>query len=174
MFGDRERALLITETAAFAGLIAAGSWISIPFFPVPFTLQTLFVLLAGAVMRRFAVYPVALYLVAGSLGMPVFHGGTAGIGVLLGPTGGYLAGFLPAAAVAGLGYGGDSEIRRITALIGATAVIYSFGVAWLALSGPLPWEEAILLGVLPFLPGDAVKLAAAHTIAARIIPEHPP
>ncbi len=174
MFGDRERALLITETAAFAGLIAAGSWISVPFFPVPFTLQTLFVLLAGAVMRRYAIYPVAIYLLSGSLGLPVFHSGTAGIGVLLGPTGGYLVGFLPAAAVAGLGYCGTSEIRRITGLISATVVIYSFGVAWLAISGPLPWKDAILLGVLPFLPGDVVKLAAAYTIAGRVVPERPP
>ncbi len=173
MFGDRERALLITETAAFAGLIAAGSWISIPFFPVPFTLQTLFVLLAGAVMRRSAVYPVALYLLAGLLGMPVFHGGTAGIGVLLGPTGGYLVGFLPAAVVAGLGYSGISEMRRIAGLMGATGVIYFFGVAWLTLSTPLPWTEAVLLGVLPFLPGDAIKLGAAHTIAGKVVPENP-
>ncbi len=168
MFGDRVRALLITETAVFAGLIAAGGWVSIPFFPVPFTLQTLFILLSGAMMRKYAVYPVGLYLGAGALGMPVFHGGMAGIGVLMGPTGGYLIGFLPAAVVAGAGYRGTGEVRRVAGLFAATGVIYLFGVAWLSISGPIPLGQAILIGVLPFLIGDALKLAAAYGIAGKV------
>ena len=102
MYKAPGRPLLLTETAAFTGLIALGSWISIPFIPVPFTLQTLFVLLSGAVMRRYAVLPAALYVMMGILGIPVFHGGSAGLGILLGPTGGYILGFIPGAFVTGL------------------------------------------------------------------------
>ncbi len=88
MFGDLDRSRTIAYSAAFIGLITLGSWISVPCIPVPFTLQTLFVLLAGAVMKRYAVIPVSLYVILGALGLPLFHNGVAGIGVLLGPTGG--------------------------------------------------------------------------------------
>ena len=104
MFGDLRRSRRVAYTAAFIGLITLGGWISVPFVPVPFTLQTFFVLLAAAVMKREAVIPVTLYVLLGTLGLPVFHNGVAGFGVLLGPTGGYLAGFIPAALIAGIAY----------------------------------------------------------------------
>ena len=104
MFGDLRRSRRVAYTAAFIGLITLGGWISVPFVPVPFTLQTFFVLLAAAVMKRDAVIPVTLYVALGALGLPVFHNGIAGFGVLLGPTGGYLLGFIPAALLAGLAY----------------------------------------------------------------------
>ncbi|MDD5188946.1 MAG: biotin transporter BioY, partial [Methanoregula sp.] len=102
MFGDLQRSRIVAYSAAFVALITMGSWVSIPFFPVPITLQTLFVLLSGAVMKRYAVIPVSLYILFGAIGLPVFHNGIAGIGVLLGPTGGYLLGFLPVALIVGL------------------------------------------------------------------------
>ncbi len=82
-------------------LITVGGWISIPFI-VPFTLQTLFVLLAASVMKKYAVIPAALYVLFGTLGLPLFHNGTAGIGILLGPTDGFLIGFILMAFTAGL------------------------------------------------------------------------
>ena len=102
MFGDLEKARIIAYSAAFIGLISLGAWVSIPFFPVPLTLQTLFVLLAGAVMKRYAVIPVSLYVLLGALGLPVYHTGVTGIGILLGPTGGYLIGFIFAALAVGI------------------------------------------------------------------------
>ena len=75
MFGDLRRSRRVAYTAAFIGLITLGGWISVPFVPVPFTLQTFFVLLAAAVMKRDAVIPVALYVALGALGLPVFHNG---------------------------------------------------------------------------------------------------
>lgn len=104
MLRDPARPVLIAFTAAFTGLIAIGSWISIPFVPVPLTLQTLFVILSGAVMGRYAAYPTGLYILMGALNIPVFHSGTAGLAVLLGPTGGYVLGFLPGALATGLAY----------------------------------------------------------------------
>lgn len=162
------RATLISYSATFIALIAAGSWISIPFIPVPLTLQTFFVLLAGIVMRRHAIIPVILYLVLGALNLPVFHNGTAGIGILLGPTGGFLIGFIPAAILAGLAYERENRHIRIAGLVLASAMIYLFGVFWLSYSASIPLLEATLLGMAPFVLGDAVKLFAAYKIGKRL------
>ena len=94
-----------------------GVGVSTLFFRLPVTLQTLFVLLAGAVMKRYAVIPVSLYVVLGALGLPVFHTGVTGSGILLGPTGGYLIGFIFAALVVGIAYENVSETVRITGLL---------------------------------------------------------
>lgn len=168
MYGDERRSRIIAESAGFIALIAAGSWISIPFIPVPLTLQTFFVLLSGAVMKRWAVVPATLYLLLGVLGLPIFHNGTAGLGVLLGPTGGYIVGFIGAALVAGLAYEHASEKVRVAGLVLATAVIYLFGVSWLALSTGMGLWTAAVGGMLPFLPGDAFKAAAAYLVARRL------
>ena len=87
---------------------------------MPFTLQTLFVLLAGIVMKRYAVIPVSLYVILGALGLPLFHNGIAGVGVLLGPTGGYLTGFIVAALMTGLAYETRRVSVRICGLVSAT------------------------------------------------------
>lgn len=168
MFGDLQRSRTLAYTAAFTGLIALGSWISIPCIPVPFTLQTLFVLMAAAVMKRKAVIPVAAFIILGILGLPVFHNGLAGLGVLLGPTGGYMIGFLAAAFVAGVAYECRKPVVRITGLICGTLLIYVGGVAWLMISLHLPLTTALVTGVVPFVIGDTIKAAAAYIIADRL------
>lgn len=165
MFGDPERTRIIAYSAAFIGLITLGSWISIPFFPVPLTLQTLFVLLAGTVMKRSAVIPVSVYVILGAIGLPVFHNGITGIGTILGPTGGYLIGFIFAALVAGLAYEHASTAVRICGLAAATIVVYLFGIGWLMISTGLGFLPAVIAGALPFLPGDMIKAGAAYFIA---------
>ncbi|MCK9298987.1 biotin transporter BioY [Methanoculleus sp. YWC-01] len=162
------RARILAYSGTFVALIAAGSWISVPLPPVPLTLQTLFVLLAGIVMKRYGAIPVALYVLLGAAGLPVYHNGTAGLGVLLGPTGGFLIGFIPAALVAGLAYEHESPASRITGLIAAVILIYAFGVAWLVYSASLSIYQAILVGVAPFVVGAAVKAAAAYAIGKRV------
>ena len=94
MFGDVQRSRIIAYSAAFIGIIALGRWISIPVGNIPFTFQTLFVLLAGIVMHRYGAIPVLLYSILGVLGLPLFHNGMAGIGVLLEPSGGTCSGSL--------------------------------------------------------------------------------
>jgi biotin transport system substrate-specific component len=168
MFGNLDRSRQITFTAAFIGLITLGSWISIPCIPVPFTLQTLFVLLAGAVMKRYAVVPVFLYVLLGALGLPLFHNGLAGIGVLLGPTGGYLIGFIAAAPAAGLAYEYSSRPVRVLGLVSATVLIYACGIGWLMYSLDRAFIPAFAAGALPFVIGDAIKAAAAYFIAERL------
>ncbi len=164
----QHRAQILAYSGTFIALIAAGSWVSIPLPPVPLTLQTLFVLLSGIGMKRYAVIPLGLYVLLGAAGLPVFHNGMAGLGVLLGPTGGFLLGFVPAALVAGLAYEHSSPKFRVAGLIAATGVTYLFGVAWLAYSASLTLPEAVMLGVAPFLVGDAVKILAAYTIGKRV------
>jgi biotin transport system substrate-specific component len=168
MFGDVQRTRIIAYSAAFIGLIAMGSWISIPIGTIPVTLQTLFVLLAGIVLHRFGAIPVLLYIILGALGLPLFHNGMTGIGVLLGPTGGYMIGFVFAALIAGLAYETKSRAIRIAGLAAATIIIYIFGVAWLMISLHMGFLPAVTAGVLPFIFFDLVKAGAAYLIAPRL------
>jgi biotin transport system substrate-specific component len=168
MFGDLDRSRTIAFSSVFIGLITLGSWISVPFIPVPFTLQTLFVLLAGTVMKRHAVIPVSLYIILGALGLPLFHNGVAGAGVLLGPTGGFLIGFIVAALVTGLAYEHSPRAVRIFGLIAGTLIIYACGMGWLMFSLDMEFLPAFAAGVLPFIIGDAIKAGAAYLIAERL------
>ncbi|MBT8507816.1 biotin transporter BioY [Methanomicrobiaceae archaeon CYW5] len=168
MYGNEQKSQLIALTATFVALITVGAWISVPLPPVPLTLTTFFVLLAGVIMKRYAAIPAALYLVLGALNIPVFHNGLAGIGVILGPTGGFIVGFIPAALIVGLAYEKKDRTLRIMGIFVATVLIYAFGVAWLSFSTGIALAEAILLGVVPFLIGDALKGVAVYYIGERI------
>jgi biotin transport system substrate-specific component len=102
------------------------------------------------------------------LGLPLFHNGVSGIGVLLGPTGGYIIGFVPAALLTGLVYERESRKVRIGGLALSTAIIYACGLVWLCWSTGMGFMAAAIIGIFPFLPGDAVKLYAAYMIAERL------
>lgn len=168
MFGDLKKSRIIAYSAAFIGLIALGAWISIPCVPVPFTLQTLFVLLTGAVMKRYAVIPVGLYVLLGSLGLPIFHNGMTGPGVLLGPTGGYLIGFIFAALIVGLAYEQKSKVLHMAGIALGTVITLLFGVAWLVISLPMGLVPALVAGFVPFIIGGVIKAGAAYLIAERL------
>ena len=158
---------LLSDAAAVFGVsllvaISAQIAIPLPFTPVPMTLQTLVVLLcAVALGSRRGPMAILLYLAEGAAGLPVFSGGRAGIGHLLGPTGGYLAGFLAAAVVVGaLAEAGwtHKPLHALAALLAGSACIYIPGMLWLGVS--VGSSRVIALGLLPFLPGEAFKLAA--------------
>lgn len=170
MSGNYHRSVIITHTTLFIAMTTVFSWISIPFFPVPITLQTMAVLLTGAIMKRYAGIPMAFYLILGAIGLPVFHNGTAGLGVLLGPTGGYLLGFIPATIIVGLLYEQKSEKIQVAGLVFGILVIYLSGLSWLVYSVPMNLVAAFIAGMLPFIPGDIIKAAAAFLIARRIQP----
>jgi biotin transport system substrate-specific component len=164
-------------TALFAALIAAGTFISIPlpFSPVPIVLQNLFALLAGLVLGPvLGASAVALYLIAGIIGAPVFAGATGGIVRIIGPTGGFLAGYLLAGLIAGLIAGFPKPEQKtplwriIAAVFAGLLIVYVPGVAWLKLSTGGTWAAAFTGGFIPFIPGDIVKGAAAVVIAPRL------
>ena len=162
----------IALSALFAALIAGGSFVAIPLGPVPLTLQVMFVLLAGLVLGpRLGALSVIAYLVLG-LVAPVYAGGTSGAGVLFGPTGGYLWGFIAGAALAGLTArrGGDPGLGRcvLGGLVGLVP-IYALGAAWLALQLHLDPGAAIAAGVVPFVWGDVVKAIAAALVARSMV-----
>ncbi len=158
----------------FAALTAVGALIRIPIpiSPVPLTLQVFFVLLTGLVLgSRWGATSMAVYVMLGIIGFPVFSGGSSGIGVILGPTGGYLIGFVMGAFITGLTVEnlGGSTIAMITAMIAGLTVIYAAGVLQLFIIADLPSiREAVLIGVLPFLIGDTIKLVAAFAVAKRM------
>jgi biotin transport system substrate-specific component len=158
----------VAFAALFAALIAAGAFVAIPLGPVPFTLQVLVVLLAGLVLGpRGGALAVTAYLVLG-LVAPVYAGGTSGVGVLIGPTGGYLWGFVIGAATAGLvaRRTGPGLPGLAVAALAGLAPVYVLGTAWLAFQLHMDAGAAIAAGALPFLPADLVKAGAA-ALAAR-------
>lgn len=149
-----------------SAVLAASAQVSLPMWPVPATLQSLAVLLLGALGgARLGVASVALYLAEGAVGLPVFANGAGGIAVLAGPTAGYLLGFLPAAWLAG--FAGRALPRQALVLTAAHLVLFVPGLAWL--SGFVGWERALVAGFAVFLPGTLVKtgLAVAVMRAAR-------
>jgi biotin transport system substrate-specific component len=149
--------------AAFAGLTALGARLEIPHYPVPYTLQTLVVLLAGAFLgpRNGAISQIS-YLAAGLLGAPVFAGGAAGLAPFIGPTGGYLLGFPLGAAVAGLLLTrGTSLVWAFISMGAGLAVIFLLGTLHLYAFALHDLTAAISSGFLIFSWWDMLKLGAA-------------
>lgn len=163
------RDLLLVAAGALLVALLAQVRIPLPFTPVPLTGQTFGVLLVGAALgskRGFAA--LGLYTGLGLVGAPVFAGGASGLGYALGPTGGYLFGFILSAYIIGLlaerGLERDIRTSLLPFAVG-TVIIYVLGAGGLAFYvGP---QAAIAKGVLPFLPGDLLKLVlAALTLPA--------
>lgn len=160
-------------TALFVALIACGAFVSIPIGPVPIVLQNLFVLLAGLIIGpAWGLACVAVYLIIGFAGLPVFAGATAGAGKLFGPTGGYLLGYLPAVMATGTI---SKALKKtmpgdIVALIAGSLIVYAAGVPWLKFAFSMSWSKAFAAGMLPFLIGDGLKIIAAALIAKKIRP----
>ena len=156
----------------FSLLLALCAQVSfyLPFTPVPITLQTFAVLLTGAALgsRRGAI-AMLVYLAEGAAGLPVFAGGFAGPAALVGPTAGYLWAFPIAAFVVGLLCERRLErsyLTSVLAMLPGTLIIYAFGVSWLAVLLHLSPLKAINAGLVPFIPGDLLKLL----VAAALLP----
>ncbi|MBI4055495.1 MAG: biotin transporter BioY [Elusimicrobia bacterium] len=155
-------------SVAFSLLIALCAQVAIPlpFTPIPITGQSFAVLFTGFLLgSRWGSLAVGLYLLEGSLGLPFFQGAHGGLLYALGPTGGYLSGFLPAAWLAGTlaERGWDRHpFSAAAAMFLASLPIYALGL--LGLLRFMPLERALLLGVFPFLPGDLLKILMAATL----------
>ena len=158
---------LLTGIVAFALLTALAAQVRfhLPWTPVPVTGQTFAVLLAGAVLGSWAgAASMALYLVIGAIGLPVFTDWSGGWAAATGATAGYLVGFILAAALVGAlaeRHQDRTVLTCVPAMLAGTAVTYLCGAWWLAHYLDVGAEKAIELGVSPFLIGDTVKLALA-------------
>lgn len=158
-----------------AALIAVCAWITVP-GPVPFTMQSfaiffLLFLLGG----KPGTVSVLIYILLGAAGVPVFSGFKGGIGVLLGPTGGYIAGFILSALLYWLitGLSVDPKKPGITAALAGLAVCYLCGTVWFVFvtskaNPAMNFTAALSLCVLPFVPFDILKIFLAKLLAARI------
>ncbi|MGA1145450.1 MAG: biotin transporter BioY [Candidatus Nanopelagicales bacterium] len=157
---------LILGGAAFVG-VTAQIVIPLPFTPVPLTLQTFAVLLVGAALGTWrGVASMVVYAAAGSAGVPWFSAGSSGAG---GASYGYILGFIVAAGVVGrLAERGATltPLRTAGLMVVGNLVIYSIGVTYLKFAIDVPWSTALALGVVPFLLGDALKIA----LAAGLLP----
>lgn len=177
--GTSEIRLTNAEKAAFGVVVfmiatAAGAFVRIPlpFSPVPLTLQTFFVLLAGAFLgKRLGAVSQTAYALVGASGLPIFAGAIGGALHLFGPTGGYIAGFIAASFMVGqlLDARRDQKFTRVLfVMAAASTLILVMGASWLAFGLHLGVEKAVMLGILPFLPGDAVKTVTAAIIFAGL------
>ena len=158
--------------ALFAALLALCSWISVPLADIAFTLQTFGIFLTlGLLGGKRGSLAILLYLLLGAAGLPVFSGFRGGLGMLLGATGGYLAGFLFSGFVYWLITGLLGDKFRLSAMLAGLLSCYLFGTAWYCL-GYAPQPQALgailLKCVVPFLLPDGCKLALAWLLTRRL------
>lgn len=164
--------ILRTVLLVLAGtvLLTVSAQFKVPYYPVPMTLQTLAVLLLGVVYGPgAAAASVISYLLLGAAGAPVFAGG-GGFAYLIGPTGGFLFSFLPAAALAGYAvkrHAAGGFIVLLLFMLAATLLIYVCGASYLA--AIIGIEKALTLGVYPFIIGDISKAVLAAVLAAQVV-----
>lgn len=162
----------MTVTAVMAALICVAGPLTIPVGPVPLSLATFAVYLAGSVLgRKKGVMAVGLYLLIGIIGVPVFSGFSGGFQKLAGVTGGYLAGYLPCAYLSGTGAEKRDSIGwwfHPLMMAAGTVLLYLIGTAVFILHTGNGLGAALSLCVIPFLPGDAVKIAAAAFLTVPV------
>ncbi len=167
----------IVFTALFAALIAVSGFISIPIpgTPIPIVLQNMLAVLTGLMLGPvWGTLSTALFFVAGLLGLPIFSGGTGGISRLMGPTGGFLYGYVLATLAAGMiaqrpVYGKKTSLLRlILATVFGFVVMYIPGVIHFMLVMNKTFTQTLTLCVLPYIPGDLIKMVIAILLAAKL------
>lgn len=162
----------MTLTAVFAALLCICSQIVIPLGVIPLTLQTAAVYITALALGPVrGIAAIGLYILLGAVGLPVFAGGTAGVGVLIGPTAGFLWGFLFVPLISGTLIGKMNQNRflsYIIALLPGFLVVFGLGLLWLKYSLALTWSAAMMAGVIPYLPGDFAKIVLAAYVCRRL------
>lgn len=164
---------MIMLTALFTALIAAGAFIKIPMIPVPMTLQTLFVFLAGLLLTpSSAASALGIYIILGAIGLPIFTSG-GGLSALFSPTGGFIFGFLVSAIVGSFlaKRKRGSYLYNIFVVVVMEVITYLIGIPWLKVKMASTWAKAFAVGMTPFIIGDAVKMAVSVVAGTILYPE---
>ncbi|MGA2780613.1 MAG: biotin transporter BioY [Smithella sp.] len=172
MAADKTSIKGLVYAALFGALTAAGAFIVIPLPPVPITAQTFFLNIAAVLLGgQLGAVSQLIYVMLGVVGIPVFAGGKAGLGVILGPTGGYLLGFIIAAFVIGM----VNRMRKsagvfwhIFSMLIGMLIIYFLGSLQLSLVAKMSFHKALAVGVVPFIPGDIIKILLAAIISSQL------
>jgi biotin transport system substrate-specific component len=183
--------------ALFAALTAAFSQIRVPlpFTPVPINLAVLAVLICGGTLgARWGAVSMTVYILLGAIGVPVFSGFTGGLGTIAGPTGGYIIGYLPMAVIMGLfaqraqasvdGIQTKADVKpdakdatktagtgiliSLAKGVPALAALYALGTIWFVISTGTGFVESLIMCVIPFIPGDALKIIAASVVCEAL------
>lgn len=153
-----------------AALITLSAKVQVPFWPVPMTLHSLSIFFLAALLGpRLGLATVATYLAAGAVGLPVFSGTPErgiGLAYMVGPTGGYLLGYLLAAPLIGALAQGRGWLGKGLAMLAGLAVVYALGLAWLARFVPV--SGVVAAGFTPFILGDLIKVALASGLVSAL------
>ncbi len=164
----------MASVALFSALTAIGSFIRIPlpFSPVPITMQTLFTYMAGAILGGCSgALSQLMYILIGISGLPIFAGGNAGLLVLIGPTGGYLVGFVAGTFVIGKMIETKKNpglLWLLTCMVIGTTIIYTSGIIQLMNWMKIDLYKAVIIGATPFIAGDLIKMLVAAYVTHRI------
>jgi biotin transport system substrate-specific component len=172
---QRSKTLKMMLCAMFAAITAVLSQIVIPIGPVPINLATFAVFCAGTLLgSKLGALSLATWAVLGAAGVPVFAMFRGGVGALVGPTGGYIIGYIPAAFITGLlterFTGGGKVYMYPFAMSAGMLTYFALGTAWFVFSTGTGLWEALMLCVIPFLPGEVLKMAAATLLTKRLRP----
>ena len=163
----------IAFTALLAAIICAIAPWTVPIGPIPVSLATFGIYIASCVIdAKHGTVATIVYVVLGAIGVPVFAGFMGGFGRIVGPTGGFIIGYIPCAFVVGLvrdGLRGRAWSYPV-AMVAGTIVLYALGTAWYVFQSGVDVAAALAACVLPFLPGDALKIAAASVLCVRLRP----
>ncbi len=155
------------------GFLATSSWVSVPMVPVPMTMQTFAVTVVGALFGwRLGALTILIWLGEAAMGLPVLAGGTGGLAPFMGPTAGYLMGFVAAAALTGFlaerGWTGKASVRAFAAMLLGNLLILAIGTAWLAGPMGLSLDAAVAAGAMPFVLGAVLKSALAAALLRAV------
>lgn len=172
---EKTKSSLDVKQIALIGVMAAITCIlapfSLPIGPVPISLTNLAIYFSLYILgMKKGTLSYLIYLLIGMVGLPVFSGFTSGPGKLFGPTGGYLIGFIPMAILAGflIDRYTDKKLICLVGMILGTAICYALGTIWLSYQAHMDFASAMWAGVIPFIPGDLIKMILAMLIGPEI------
>ena len=167
---SKSKAYPIVLVGVFVAIISICAWISIPMVPIPITLQTLGIFITASILgAKLGTVSIIIYILLGAVGLPVFSNFTGGFGILLSPTGGFIIGFIFTALTVGIITSFKNSILTNTlAMLLGLLLCYTFGTVWYCIYANVDFITAVLICVVPFLIGDAVKIATASILVTKL------
>ena len=167
---SKSKAYPIVLVGVFVAIISICAWISIPMVPIPITLQILGVFITSSILgAKLGTVSIIIYILLGAVGLPVFSNFTGGFGILLSPTGGFIIGFIFTALTVGIITSFKNSILTNTlAMLLGLLLCYTFGTVWYCIYANVDFITAVLVCVVPFLIGDAIKIIVASILVTKL------